>query len=136
MDEVWQDIVGWEGIYQVSNHGRIKCLAREIVRERPYRSVLRVPERIKELADNGNGYRFVHLKRDGIRVKVFVHRLVAKHFIPNSEGKPIVDHKDTNRSNNHVTNLMWVTDSENLKLAYSRGNRQVSAPSTEPEMAF
>lgn len=132
MQEVWANIIGWEGHYQVSNFGRVKSLERKVVRVLPYPSILKLPETIKSLTNNGNGYKFVFLKRGGERTKFFVHRLVAQAFIPNAEDKPIVNHKDLNRSNNHITNLEWVTDSENVKHRY----RMRAVIEVKEEMAF
>lgn len=128
-EEMWVDIAGWEGIYQVSDLGRVKALARAVVRTKPYPSVLRLEESIKSLARNGNGYLFVFLKRDGTRQKMFIHRLVAQAFLENPHNKPIVNHKDSDRGNNLLSNLEWVTDSENTKHAYANGRH----PRREPK---
>lgn len=110
--ELWKDIAGWQGIYQVSSHGRVKSMARRIPwfgnRTRLF------PEHIMHLHLQANGYLQLHLKRGrGTRVKRYVHRLVAQAFIENPEEKPVVNHIDQNRENNNVINLEWTTSLEN-----------------------
>lgn len=68
--------------------------------------------------NNQNSYRGICLfHEDGTRSREYVHRLVAKQFIPNPENKPFINHKDGNKTNNHVSNLEWVTNAENIKHA-------------------
>lgn len=96
--EIWRDIQGYDGLYQVSSWGRV----------RSWYSCILHPEVTKK------GYLRVDLyDADGNRKHKKVHRLVANAFIPNSDGKPQVNHKDGNKKNNSVTNLEWVTDAEN-----------------------
>lgn len=102
MKEIWKDIPGYEGLYQVSNMGRVKSLNFN-------RSGL--PRILK--TKNRQGYPRVILWKSGKRHEVCVHRLVAQAFIPNPENKPFVNHKDGNRRNNHVDNLEWCTAQEN-----------------------
>lgn len=101
MEEVWKDIYGYEGLYQVSNLGNIK---------RFYKA----DERIS----NGSSglYRTVTLTKNGIKKQFAVHRLVATHFIPNPCPKELteVNHKDGNKQNNSVENLEWVTTHDNV----------------------
>ena len=101
--EIWKDIDGYEGLYQVSNKGRIKSLY----------SVTNNEERIIKQQTNHNGYNTVYLSINGKRRKFVVHRLVAMMFIPNIENKPCVDHINTIRNDNNVENLRWVTHKEN-----------------------
>lgn len=105
MIEVWKDIKDYEGLYQISNLGRVKSLK--------YRKSNK--ERILIL--NGaakHGYYMVGLCKNHKRKYVTVHRLVAEAFIPNPDNKPQINHKDENRRNNCVDNLEWVTAKENL----------------------
>ena len=106
MKEVFKDIPGYEGSYQVSNMGRIKSLERDI----RVGSVTRhQPEIIMKLIVNNHGYQAIVLKR-----KIhLIHRLVAKVFIPNPQNLPEVDHIDNNKRNNTVDNLRWISRSEN-----------------------
>jgi hypothetical protein len=108
MEEIWKDIEGYEGLYQISSLGRVKSLKDRWGKER-----------IRKLKTGTNGYHFINLSKTG-KVEVFmVHRLVAKAFIPNPDNKPEVNHKDGSKQNNCVTNLEWATRSENEKYSYN-----------------
>lgn len=71
--------------------------------------------------DNGRGYLQVHLYRDGKHYHKYVHRIVAQQFLPNSKDLPEINHKDGNKQNNHISNLEWVTSSENKFHAFRTG---------------
>jgi hypothetical protein len=104
--EVWKDIEGYEGIYQISNLGRIKSLSRKL--KNRY-SFYFSKEKILNSNIGYGGYRFQKLGD-----KMFsVHRLVAEYFIEKPEDKNIVNHKDFNTLNNNVSNLEWVSQREN-----------------------
>lgn len=113
MLEIWKDISGYEGKYKISNYGRLKSL---IGNRGQYR------ELILKNRPNNNGYIKCELWCKGKVKNTFNHRLVAGAFIPNPEGKPFVNHKDSNPSNNHVSNLEWCTQSENIQHGYKHGN--------------
>lgn len=106
--EIWRDIPGYEGLYMVSNYGNVKSLKRPTRHGTfTYNEVILKPA-IKR------GYCVVFLYKNK-KVNYFqVSRLVAIAFIPNPENKPYVDHIDTNKLNNKVENLRWVTASENM----------------------
>ena len=106
--EIWEDIDGYEGLYQVSNLGRIKSFVKWDVYNKYH-----YEERILKPFKNNKGYLEVSLVKDKIRSNKFIHRLVANAFIPKKQGKNIVNHKDFNPLNNNVENLEWVTQKEN-----------------------
>jgi len=95
--EEWKDVKGYEGLYKAHINGDI---------EGPTGTILKT-------YDNGRGYLTVTLYKDRKGAHKYVHRLIAEAFIPNPDNKKYVDHIDTNRKNNCVANLRWVTGSEN-----------------------
>lgn len=112
--EIWKDIDGYDGIYQISTFGRVKSFQQD-----------KVNGKIKELCVNYKGYLYVGLSKKKNYKCFLISRLVALAFIPNPSNKPIVDHIDKNKLNNHVSNLRWVTISENNRNRYSKGNIDV-----------
>ena len=104
MNEIWKYIDGYEGLYKVSNLGRVKSLN--------YRRSGK--ERMLKPGNTGDGYLFVILYKNG-KIKYFtIHRLVANAFLENPDHKSDVNHKDENKTNNRVDNLEWVTRKENI----------------------
>lgn len=95
--EQWKDIKGFEETHMISNHGNVW---------------LKKHKRLAELSLDKPGYVKIGIWREGKTIPKSVHRLVAKHFKPNPENKPIVHHIDDNKANNHVDNLEWVTNKE------------------------
>lgn len=114
MNEIWRDISSYEGLYQVSNLGNVKSL-----------NYLRTGnERMLKPVKNRYGYLLVNLCKNG-KTRLFkVHRLVAKAFIPNTNNKSDVNHKDENKANNCVDNLEWTTRKENIN--YGTHNERMS----------
>lgn len=107
MGEIWKDIAGYEGLYQVSNVGRVRSLKRSVfVRNRNKYKTLKgsIKTGCYELK---NGYHVVSLYKDGIGKRFFTHRLVAVAFLENPLNLPQVNHKDENKKNNSVDNLEW-----------------------------
>jgi len=112
--EDWKDIKGYEGLYQISSKGRVKSLPRVIEYFAFGKTQTRMQHgRILKQSTCSSGYPIVHLYTESERQNVMVHRLVAIHFLPPIPGKDFVNHKDGNKENNNVSNLEWVTKSEN-----------------------
>lgn len=107
MTEEWRDIEGYEGLYMISNTGKVKSLERAVWTGRGCYHTL--PERILKADKWGGGYYQVTLFKDGKRNRYKVHRLVAQAFIPNPDNLPCINHKDENKKNNCVQNLEWCT---------------------------
>lgn len=122
LNEVWKDIPHYEGLYQVSNIGRVKALPR--VRENHTHGRWIQPEQIMATRLNKDGYEFLCLTgRNGKRKAERVHRLVALAFIPNPDNKPEVNHINCVRDDNRVENLEWVTREENNSYTSKCGNK-------------
>ena len=128
-EEIWIDIKGYEGLYEVSNLGRVKSKDRRVrvfQKSAFYRNL-----KGKVLAPSRTiGYEKVNLNKEGRIEHKIVHRLVAEAFIPNENNLPIVNHKDESRSNNHVDNLEWCTHKYNITYgtAPSRKDKKLSLP--------
>lgn len=130
MIETWKDIVGYEGLYQVSNLGGVKSLERYRTSKLKNQKQTKINERILR----GNvckGYIRVILSKHGFNNAFSVHRLVATAFIPNNESKPYINHIDGNKQNNTADNLEWCTCNENIKHAYKTGLKK---PSTKKKL--
>lgn len=118
LKEKWKPVVGYEGLYEVSNLGRVKSLERHIVARQYNR---KLDEHILHTYDNGRGYQILSLNKDGQQTNHKVHRIVAEAFIPNPNNYPVVNHKDGNKKNNNVDNLEWTTHQQNTKHAIETG---------------
>ena len=102
--EIWRDVPGWEGVYQISNMGRMKSFKVD------------PSGKVMSLRNKTGDYIRVVLQKHGRKPKtVLVHRLVAKVFIPNPLNLPVVNHKDCDKQNNSVSNLEWCTNSYNVR---------------------
>ena len=110
--EIWKPISGYEGFYEVSNLGRIRSLERIV--ECSDGRKRKIKDRTLKGSSYSGGYSGVTLHKDGCAKFVNIHRIVAEAFVPNPLEKEEVNHKDENPSNNHASNLEWVTHKENL----------------------
>lgn len=120
--EIYKDIEGYEG-YQVSNYGRVKSLDRYV-----YDKIGRkqhIKEKIIKAGKHKSGHLHVCLFKDNKRYLIYVHRLVAQHFLPNPDNLLCVNHKDENPLNNHVDNLEWCTYEYNNN--YGTRNNRIGA---------
>ena len=109
MKELWKDILGYEGFYQISNLGEVKSMPK-YCGNRPTKEKLCSQ-------DCRRGYKSVGLCKNSVLRHKQVHRLVAEAFIPNPEKKPEVNHKNGIKTDNRVENLEWVSHQENLNHA-------------------
>lgn len=132
MEELWRDIEGYEGRYQVSNLGRIRSLdhySKEHVSKygKRYRHLFR--GRMLTFSSDADGYLDVYLTDQNGHMSTFrVHRIVATAFIPNPDNLPCVNHKDECKSNNVVDNLEWCTNDYNIN--YGTRNARISRAQT------
>lgn len=125
IEEVWKDVVGYEGLYFVSNTGKI-C-SNSIVTNRKNRwggySKYTKKGTLKSFFKKENGYLCVHLYKDNKESSLYVHRIVAEAFIDNPLKKEEVNHKDFNKENNSVENLEWCSTKENIDHAIKKYKR-------------
>ena len=112
--EIWKDVKGYEGLYQISNLGRVKSLRYNKSQK----------EKILKAGSGTHGYQLVVLCKKGKHKTTLIHRAVAYTFIPNPNNFPDVNHKDENKSNNCVENLEWCTKKYNQN--YGNRNKKCS----------
>lgn len=110
--EIWRPIKGYENLYEISNHGRIKGVDRYV--KGRYGNLRFQKGHIRKATYNNRGYQAIPLCKDGKYKTFLVHRLVAETFIPNPDNLPEVNHKDENKENNYVDNLEWCTRKYNM----------------------
>lgn len=106
--EEWKPVVGYEGLYEISNLGRVKSLTKWQGNKHIF------SEHIIKPTDNGHGYMIVSLRKEGKRKSHYVHRLVATEFIENYKNYKYVNHIDYDKTNNKVNNLEWCTQKQNI----------------------
>ena len=120
MDELWRDVKGYEGLYQVSNLGNVRHIKKD---------------KARKLRPNNRGYIQVHFYKAGKYKKLLVHRLVAIAFIPNPLSKSSVNHINGDKTDNRVVNLEWCTVVENIHHAIETGlrnNTGANNPQSKP----
>ena len=120
MEEIWKDKKDYEGLYQVSNCGRVKSIkfGKEIIMKQHIRG----------------RYYYVGLSKNGIVKKYSVHRLVAEAFIDNPDNLPQVNHKDENKLNNVVTNLEWCDAKYNTN--YGTARQRMTEKQSKPVLQY
>ena len=131
--EIWKDIEGFEGLYQVSNMGRVKSLERTVWNSGKgcYRTV---PEKILKADKDGSDYLQVLLYKDGKTKMYKIHRLVAQAFCENQMGYSEVNHIDENKENNRAENLEWCSRSYNCN--YGARNKRIAEKKSKPVLAI
>ena len=110
--EIWKDIYGYEGLYQVSNSGRVRSL-NKLIDDYRGKEVRLIKGKVLKPFDR-NGYYVISLTKNKQRHNYSVHRLVAQAFIKNIDNKPYINHLDYDKHNNCVDNLEWCTQKENI----------------------
>lgn len=113
--EIWKDIPGYEGYYQVSNYGNVKSVARKIISSN--NRTVSIKERYLKPHINPSGHKQAVLFKNGKDNRLYIHRLVATIFVENPNNLPFVNHKDQNPNNNVYTNLEWCTPGYNATYA-------------------
>ena len=139
--EIWKDIKGYEGIYKISNYGRIKTLQHQS-KCRSYSTVNRIvpcfQKRVNEKITYGfrtkYGYMQIRLCKDSVKKRVYVHRLVASAFLEKPKGCDFINHKDEIKDNNCVDNLEWCTQSYNC--IYSKNMDKANEKKKKPVLQF
>lgn len=122
LEEIWNPVVGYEGLYEVSDKGRIKALSRIVKYNRwGGASEKRLGEKFLNPTISKCGYYHTTLSLNSKKETVLIHRIIAIAFLPNQNNLPQVNHKDGNKLNNAVENLEWVTASANHIHAASIG---------------
>lgn len=114
-NEIWKPILGYEGLYEISNLGRVKSLPKIKGRYMQKNSNLLNPK------TNRDGYLCITLQCDKLKKHVQLHRLVTINFIPNLTNLPQVNHIDGNKKSNHVDNLEWCASKENINHGWEIG---------------
>ena len=108
---MWKDIKGYEGLYQISDLGRVKSLKKWVISRRKYID----SEAIMNPTDNGHGYLIISLRKGTERKNHYIHRLVADAFVDKKDGCNCVNHIDYNKRNNTPKNLEWCTQGDNVR---------------------
>ena len=130
MTEIWKDIQGYEGFYQISNLGNVKSLERVI--DKGNGILQHRKERIMDKRESTDGYYIAKFNVDKKSESIAIHILVARHFIDNPNNYPEVNHKDCNRKNNQVDNLEWCTHQQNVEYSKRLGHYKTKSGKDNP----
>lgn len=120
MNEIWKSIVGYEGLYEVSNLGNVKSLDKVDTLGRFRKG------KIMSQSLHKDGYLQLSISKNGVSSKKLIHRLVAEAFLEKVNGKDKINHIDGNKLNNSVINLEWCTDKENSEHAWKHGLNKIT----------
>ena len=130
--EIWKPVKGYEGLYEVSNLGRVRSLPRTEVCGSLIRK--RCGRELKPYVRNG--YMRVTLSKYGAHTRIYVHRLVAIAFIPNPKSLPFINHKDENPSNNSAENLEWCDGFYNMNYGTCKIRQALHNPRRKPVFQY
>lgn len=119
MGEIWKDISNYDGVYQISNLGRLRTKDRII--ERKYHNGYVRKGQIRKPQHDKDGYLRINLYKKGKPKMWFIHRLVAQEFIPNPDNLKQINHKNLNKEDNRVENLEWISAINNIRHAAGFG---------------
>lgn len=114
--EIWKSVKGYEGLYEISNHGRLKKLAKSW--KCGWNTTINREESITLGNKNSYGYLDFDFCKNGSSKKTKIHRVVAQHFLPNPDDHRVINHIDGDKTNNHVSNLEWCSHKTNNEHAY------------------
>ncbi|OEH55920.1 hypothetical protein AQ616_18965 [Oceanobacillus sp. E9] len=128
MYEVWKDVVGYEGLYQVSNKGRIRSLGRLIPHKRGFR---KIKSKTMKLQEDAYGYFTVSLYKNKKRKIKKVHRIVAEAFLNNPGKLATVHHKNENKKDNSIGNLEFCSSPDNSRLSFNKRVMGVNSKTKE-----
>lgn len=135
---IWKDVVGYEGLYEISSLGDIKSLKRYCKSKTGFRVV---PEKILKPKIDKYGYLVLHISKNNVRWNITIHRLVAIAFLPNINNYPQINHKDGNKLNNVVENLEWCSASYNVQHSFDnklnipiKGSKRAFSKMTEEKV--
>ena len=117
-NEIWEDLVGYEGLYIISNFGRIKILPKIHINKS---GCIISKEKFVKIYNRNQGYVGLSLSKNKNRINKYLHRLLADTFIPNPENKPHVNHKNGVKNDNRLENLEWVSAKENIQHSFNIG---------------
>lgn len=122
--EIWKPVKGYEGLYEVSNKGNIKSLNYNKTGN----------EKVLRPADNGRGYLYVVISKNGERKNMLIHRAVAEVFLENPYNLPQVNHRDEDKTNNSVENIEFCSCKYNLE--YSKVSQKAVEVTSKPVIQF
>ncbi|MEZ0117826.1 UNVERIFIED_ORG: hypothetical protein ABRZ91_001783 [Heyndrickxia coagulans] len=113
--EIWKDVKGYEGLYQVSNLGNVRSVDRVVKMVYKNGNVATMKRKGKLLSPykHKSGYIVVNLSKDGVRKMQYVHRLVLEAFVPNVKGLPDANHINEKKDDNRLENLEWISEKDN-----------------------
>lgn len=132
--EKWKFIKEYEGLYKISNYGRIWSVRRKVPHHRWGYQLIH--DKILKVGSSPNGYAIARFSKNGQQRYYTVHRIVAINFLPNAQQSPQINHKDTNKKNNRATNLEWVSAAANTRHAIKNGLRKNNYMSIEKAIAI